>query len=111
MSTTSCRQASTPACCAGSPTLYTALCASLRAHGFEDLQFAALRQAAGRQFSAVEITADALVLIEENLLVHFLEIECEIQRPAHPRIRELLAANIHRERLHAAGTAVGKLFL
>ena len=83
----------------------------LRANGFEDFKLPALRQAAGREFSAVEITFDALVLIEENLLVHFLEVECEIQRAAHPRIGELVAADIQRERLHAAGTAIGELFL
>ena len=57
----------------------------LVAHGLEDLQFLALRQAARREFGAVEIAADALVLAEEDLLVHFLEIEREIQRAAHPR--------------------------
>ncbi len=74
----------------------------LGAHGFEDFQFPALRQAARGQLGAVEIAADAVILIEENLLVHLLEIECEIQRAADPRIPEFVAADVQGERLHDA---------
>ena len=56
----------------------------------EDFQFFALRQAARSQLGAIEIAADALVLVKENLLVHLLEIEREIERAAHPRIPELV---------------------
>ena len=62
------------------------------------------RQAGRRQLRALEIAVDALVLAEEDLLVHLLEIEREVEGAAHARILELVApADVERERLHAAG--------
>ena len=58
----------------------------LVAHGLEDLELPALGQAARGELGALEIAGDALVLAEEHLLVHLLEIEREVERAAHPRV-------------------------
>ena len=52
---------------------------NLVAHGFEELELLAGRQAGGGELGAFEIAGDAMVLAEENLLVHFLEIERVIE--------------------------------
>ncbi len=57
----------------------------------------------------VEIAADALVLAEEDLLVHLLEVERVVQRAAHAGILELGAAQVRHEGLHDARAAVGEL--
>ena len=72
------------------------------AHRFQQLELAAGRQAGGGEIGAVEIAVDALILPEENLLVHFLEIERVIERKPHPRILEFRAADIEGESLHQA---------
>ena len=61
----------------------------LVAHLLQNLELAAFRQAAGGKFSAFEVAGDALVLTEEDLLVHLLEIERQIEGAAHARILEL----------------------
>ena len=58
---------------------------------FEDLQLLALRQARRGKLGALEIAVDALVLAEEELLVHLLEIEGEVEGAAHARVLELVA--------------------
>src|SRR5262245_64536103 len=60
------------------------------------------------KLSAVEIAVDARVLTEEDLLVHLLEVEREVERPAHARVLELLAAGIEGERLHDPAVALGE---
>ena len=66
------------------------------------LELAAGRQAGGRKLGAFEIAGDALVLAEENLLVHLLEIERVIEGEPHARILEFVAADVEGEGLHDA---------
>src|SRR5262249_40948713 len=54
---------------------------------------------------AVEVAADALVLAVEDLLVELLEIEREVERPADPRVLELVAPRVQHEALHDAAVA------
>ena len=61
----------------------------LVAHRLQDFELAAGRQPGGGKLGALEIAGDALVLAEEDLLVHLLEVEREIESAAHPRILEL----------------------
>ena len=63
----------------------------LVAHGLEDFEFLAFRQARGGKFGAFEVARDALVLIEEDLLVHLLEVERVIHRKAQAPVLELVA--------------------
>ena len=74
----------------------------LVAHGLEDFELLALRQAGGGELGALEIAGDALVLAEEELLVHLLEIEGEVERAAHARVLELVAPGVEGEGLHDA---------
>ena len=78
---------------------------NLVAHGFEDFELAAGRQAGRRKLGAFEIAGDALVLAEENLLVHLLEIERVVEGEAHARILEFGAADVEGEGLHHADIA------
>ena len=78
------------------------------AHGFEQFELAAGRHAGGGKVGAVEIAVDALILPEENLLVHFLEIERVIEGKPHPRVLEFRAPNIEGESLHQAEISDGK---
>ena len=54
------------------------------------------------KLGALEIAGDAPVLAEEDLLVHLLEIECEVEGAAHARILEFFAACVEDEGLHQA---------
>src|SRR5581483_10584942 len=49
-------------------------------------------------------------LSEEQLLVHLLEVEGEIERPAQAGVAEFGAADIERKRLHDPGAADRELF-
>ncbi len=49
-----------------------------------------------------------LYCAEENLLVHFLEIERIVEGEPYPRILEFRAANVEGESLHHAEIADGK---
>src|SRR5206468_5524261 len=60
----------------------------LVAHGLEDRELLALRQARARELAAVEVAADPLVLAEEELLVGFLEIERVVEGAPYSRILE-----------------------
>src|SRR3984893_2182978 len=60
------------------------------------------------QLGALEIAADPPVLTEEELLVHLLEVEGEIERASHPRILELVAPRIEGERPHDPPIALGE---
>ena len=77
----------------------------LVAHRFEEFELAAGRQSGGGELGAVEIAGDALVLTEEELLVHLLEIERVIEGKPHPRILEFRPADIEGEGLHHAEIA------
>src|SRR5438067_284500 len=55
------------------------------------------------ELGAFEITGDPLVLAKEDLLVHLLEIEGEVECTPHARILELVATAIEDEGLHHAG--------
>ncbi len=79
-------------------------------HRLQNLQLLAFRQARGRKLGAVEIAGDALVLAEEDLLVHLLEVERIVQRATNARILELVAANVEREALHDARRAIEEFF-
>ena len=80
----------------------------LDAHGFEQFELAAGRHAGGGKVGAVEIAVDALICAEENLLVHFLEIERMIEGQPHPRVLEFRLPNVEGERLHQAEIPDGK---
>ena len=58
-----------------------------------------------------KVAVDALVLPEEQLLVHFLEIEGVIEGAAQPRVLELIAAQVENEGLHPAEIVDRKFFL
>ena len=75
---------------------------NLVAHRLQNFQLAAGRQTARRQFGALKIAGDALILAEEDLLVHLLEIERVIEGEPHPRILEFAAADVEGESLHHA---------
>src|SRR6516162_3220871 len=77
----------------------------LVAHGFEELEFASTRQSGAGELGAFEVAGDTLVLIVENLLVHFFEIERAIESKPQPRVLEFWPPDIERERLHHAGIA------
>ena len=79
-------------------------------HGLQDFQLLALRNAGRRQFGALEIAGDALVLAEENLLVHLLEVEGEVEGAAHARVLELVAPDVEGEGLHHADIADREFF-
>ena len=75
---------------------------NLVAHRVQQFELPAGRQAGGREVRAFEIAGDALVLSEENLLVHLLEIERVIEGEPDARILELVAADVEGEGLHDA---------
>ena len=81
----------------------------LVAHGLQDFELLALRQPGGGELGAVEIAVDALVLAEEDLLVHLLEIEGEVERAPHARVLELVAPRVEGEGLHDSPIAHRKL--
>ena len=68
------------------------------------------RQAGRGELGALEIAGDALVLAEEDLLVHLLEIEREVEGAAHARVLELVAADVEGESLHDAEIADREFF-
>ena len=72
----------------------------LVARRFQDVVFLALRQPGTGQFGALEVTVDPLVLTEEELSVHLLEVEGEVERASHPRIIELIAPRVEGEGPH-----------
>src|ERR1700722_12576827 len=59
----------------------------------------------------MEIAADARVLPKEQLLVHLLEVEREIECAAQARIPKLLTAQVENESLHPTGIVDRELFL
>src|SRR5262249_19309047 len=57
------------------------------------------------ELGAVEIARDAAILAVEDLLVHLLEIEREVERAAQARVLELVAPDVEGERLHHPAAA------
>ena len=80
----------------------------LVAQRFQDLELLPLRQPGTGQLGALEVAVDPPVLTEEELLVHLLEIEGEIERASHPRILELVAPRVEGEGPHDPPVALGE---
>src|SRR5262249_39111755 len=76
--------------------------------GLKYLQFLSGWHAGGGELGALEVAGDPFILAEKKLAVHFLEIEGEVEGPAHTRILELVATDIEGERLHDADVASRK---
>ena len=71
-----------------------------------------MRQPLRLQIRILEEAADALIEIEEQLLVGFLEIEEEVEGVADAHVLELLAPQIENESLHRRDALYGdRLFL
>src|SRR5262249_44241923 len=71
-------------------------------HGFEQFKFFAGRKSSCGEFGALEIAVDALVLAEEDFLVHLLEVKSIVEGEANARILELASAQVEGEGLHQA---------
>src|SRR5450759_268206 len=82
----------------------------LIADRLENFQLQPLGQAGCGKLGSLEIAVDALVLPIEQLLVHLLEIVGVVERPAQPRVLELVAAQIENEALHPAGIVDREFF-
>ena len=78
---------------------------NLVAHRLQQFEFAAARHAGRGEIGAFEIAGDALVLSEEDLLVHLLEIERIVEGKPDARVLELVAADVEGEGLHHADIA------
>src|SRR5262249_41816651 len=81
------------------------------AHSLKDLELEAFRQARRGQLRALEIAVDATIQSVRQLLVHLLEIVGEVESPPHPRVLELVAADVERIALHEALIVDRKLVL
>src|SRR5258706_14621506 len=66
----------------------------LVAYGLEDFEFETGRQSRRGKFGTFEIARNPMILVEENLLVHLLEIERQIERAAHPRVGKFASPGI-----------------
>ncbi len=64
----------------------------LRLHLLQDLELAALRQARRLQLRVVEVAVGARVLLVEQVLVGALEVEREVECPAHAHVLESCGA-------------------
>src|SRR5262245_19434766 len=67
---------------------------NLVAHTIKDLEFKALRYIGCGKLGALEKARDSRVLPKEKLSVHFLEIECQVERLPHPRVFELISPQV-----------------
>jgi len=56
----------------------------------------------------LEVTVDPLVLTEEELPVHLLEIEGKIERASNPCILKLVASRVEGEGPHDPPVALGE---
>ena len=83
----------------------------LAAKRFQYGEFFPLGLAPSREIGIREIAAGPGVLTVEEVTVGPFKIKSEREGFAHPRVRELLAAGIHDEGLHAGGPAVCYQFL
>src|SRR5262249_28005131 len=79
-------------------------------HGFEQFELSARRQAGGRELGTRKVTADTVVLVEENFFVHLLKVKRIVEGEPHAGILKLFAPDIEGEGLHHADITNGKLF-
>ena len=81
----------------------------LVAQRLQDLELLPVRQPGAGELGALEVAIDPPVLAEEELLVHLLEVEGEIERAPHPRVLELVAPRVEGEGPHQPPVALGEL--
>src|SRR5262245_4808885 len=80
----------------------------LVAQRFQDVEFLPPRQPGTGQLGALEVAVDPLILTEEELPVHLLEIEGKIERASNPCILKLVASRVEGECPHDPPVALGE---